>query len=342
MLDLIADIRAQPQALLDNAAVIERAFRDMPGMVGGADALIITGMATSLWAWHSAALLLQDPRQRVVVTDSSEYLRYGRAATDAMPLVVTSRSGESAEIVMLMESLRKERMTVALTASRDSTLARMATHLLPFEADEAAFYNTKSYTLTLCLALASAAGLAGRDDLAPSSWLGRVSDLMAAVVDRPQDAFVPAAQVLARSRVALVTGRGHLIGVAQQAALDLQEGMKIAALPTPGGLLRHGPMELVRLPDSAVLFLIPDDHMAGVMTRAVRDLLDCGATVAAVAAEGVDLPGSVPVVRVPRTEAELAPMLFSAALHKLNVSVGTALGLSSIRPTLIPKTTRVE
>jgi glucosamine 6-phosphate synthetase-like amidotransferase/phosphosugar isomerase protein len=118
--------------------------------------------------------------------------------------------------------------------------------------------------------------------------------------------------------------------------------MRIGAIPVPGGLLRHGPMELVTLPDCAVLMLIPNDHMATTSARAVEDLLSHGARVAAVIGEGVRVPSGCRSVTVPDVAAELGPIVFGAALHMLNVSLGQALGLSEIRPKLIAKITRVE
>ncbi len=340
MLDLIADIAGQPDALLQNASLLERAYNETPDWVGN-EGLVVTGMATSLWAWHSAGLVLQNERVRVTIADTSEYLRYGLAAQDTCPVMITSRSGESAEIIKLLDVMG-ERQVIALTASAQSSLSTRAGMVLHFEAEEAAFYNTKSFLLTMCMALASSAGIASRADLAPLAWVGRLATLVRRLTVLDQSIFEPAGQAIAAARVVLVTGRGHLIGVAQQAALDLQEGMQIAALPVPGGLLRHGPMELVQLGDSAVVMMVPADHMQETNLKAVCDLVDIGATVIVIATEGVEIPQGAVGLHVPASEPTLTPMLFAVALQRVTVSIAQALGMSSITPSLIPKITRVE
>lgn len=62
----------------------------------------------------------------------------------------------------------------------------------------------------------------------------------------------------------------------------------------------------------------------------------------AIAADGIELPGEAEVIRVPETIPELTPAVFAAALQRLNVSIGQALNMEKIEPSLIPKVTRVE
>ncbi|MVA22176.1 SIS domain-containing protein [Agrobacterium vitis] len=342
MHDLIADIKSQSETLLANAGLLDHAYHSSSRWTGGSDGFVITGMATSLWAWHSASLILSAAGIGHAVADTSEYHRYGTAQSDTSPLIITSRSGESAEIINLLDVVQPGRPVIAVTASEHSTLGRKATNVLPFKAEEKAFYNTSSFTTTLCVATSMAAGLANRTDLAPAVWLAKLAEKVDAVANLDQEVFAAAAAAIAKSRVAIMTGRGHLIGLAQQASLDLQEGMRIAAIPVSGGLLRHGPMELINLPDSVVVMLIPNDHMAGIMVRLASDLVGYGASVVAIAAGAVDLPASASVIRVPETISELNAVVFAVALQKLNVSVAQALNMSTIEPALIPKITRVE
>ncbi len=341
MLDLIRDIQGQPASLLENAAVLERTYAELPTWIGHRD-FVVTGMATSLWAWHSATIVAQEASSRLSLVDTSEYLRYGPAANETNPIVITSRSGESAEIVKLIEKLQPARTLIGVTATAGSSLGRQSSHLLAFHAVEAAFCNTKSFVVTLAVALAAAAGIAGRRDLAPVTWLKRLADAVGSIVERAPDNFIAAASALARARVALVTSRGHLIGVAQQAALDLQEGMRLAAIPVPGGLLRHGPLELIRLPDSAAIMLVPNDHMAATMMQAARDIIGNGTPLIMISASDLPAPTGVIEIRVPDLGAELAPIVFAVALQWLNVALAEALDMTAIEPVLIPKITRVE
>lgn len=341
MRDLVADIAGQPDTLMANAGMLDAVYASFADHRPNCD-YVITGMATSIWGWHAAGVTLRRCRRNPLIIDSSEYLRFGCAKDDDRPLVVTSRSGESIEIVRLLDEVAPDRTVIGVTSNCDSPLAKRASASHCFTAEEAAFYNTKSFTVTLAIAAASAGAMLGDTALAPTMWLHRVADRIQDLLDRQETAAGDIAELLAQSRIALLTGRGYLIGLAKQAALDLQEGMKIGAIATPGGLLRHGPLELTKLRDAMVLLLIPDDHVVPLMATLAKDLIEAGARVAIVACDGIELPFSVPTLRVPRIEPELSPILFAVAMQTLNVAVGKRLGLADIRPTLVPKVTRVE
>lgn len=341
MRDLMADIAGQPETLMANAAMLDAVYASFANHQPDCD-YVITGMATSLWGWHAAGITLRRSRRNPLVVDCSEYLRFGCAEEDDRPLVITSRSGESVEIVRLLDEVAQDRLVVGITSNVDSPLAKRATAAHCFLAEEAAFYNTKSFTMTLAIAAASAGGMLGDASLAPTMWLHRIADQIQEFLSRQEIALGDIAELLAQSRIALLTGRGYLIGLAKQAALDLQEGMRIGAIATPGGLLRHGPIELTKLKDAMVLLLIPDDHVVPLMTTLARDLTEAGARVAIVASDGIELPFSVPVLRVPRAVPELNPVLFAVVMQTLNVALAKRLGLTDIRPALVPKVTRVE
>lgn len=341
MLDLLADINGQPETLAANAPMLEAAYRAFRSMPAEPDH-VITGMATSLWGWHAAGVTLRRAGRNPLIIDTSEYLRFGPHGSDRRPLIVTSRSGESVEIVRLLDGLAPDRRVIGLTASADSPLARRATESHCFMADEAAFYNTKSFTMTLAAASAIAGAMVGAPEMAPEHWVPVLAGRMREFLARDTRAARAIAEQLAGSRIALLTGRGYMIGLAKQAALDLQEGMKIGAIATPGGLLRHGPLELTRLADAMVLLLVPDDHVVSLMTTLGRDLVDAGARVGVIAGDGVDIPFPAPVMRVPRAAPELNPILFAVALQVLNVELAGRLGLAEIRPSLVPKVTSVE
>src|SRR5690606_8993171 len=113
-----------------------------------------TGMATSLWGWHAAGVTLRRAGRNPLMIDTSEYLRFGPLQDDRRPLLITSRSGESVEIVKLLDQIAPSRRVVGLTASADSSLANRASQSHCFSAEEAAFYNTRSFTMTLAAAAA--------------------------------------------------------------------------------------------------------------------------------------------------------------------------------------------
>jgi fructoselysine-6-P-deglycase FrlB-like protein len=342
MFDTLKDIAEQPQILIENSSVVAEAYAGLRSLVGKDAEVVMTGMATSLFAWHSAGIVLRNRARPPVIVETSEYLHYSRPEHDERPLLVLSRSGESVEIRGLIDSIDRNRLVVALTEGRDNTLARRAQVVLSYAAREQAFWNTKSFLTSLALALAIAGGMAGRSDLSPERWLPRLGELIAGLLAREPDGLADAAQQIATAGVSLYVARGHLLGVAQNGAVDLQEGMRLAVISFSGGIMRHGPMELGFRRDAVAVVLIPADPAAATMARLASDMARQGARVVVLAAGDIELPTGITMLRLPASEPELSPMIFAVALQLLNVAVANALGVASIRPTSITKVTRVE
>ena len=342
MLETLRDISEQPQILLENSDVIAEAYADASRWVDEDAQVVMTGMATSFFAWHSAGIVLRNRARPPIIVEASEYLHYVRPEHDERPLFVLSRSGESVEILGLMDSIGRHRLVVGLTEGRTNSLARRAQILLPYAARERAFWNTKSFLTSLALALSIAGGLAGRPDLAPECWLPRLNRLISGLLAEQLDGLAEAAQQIAAAGLTLYVARGHLLGIAQNGAVDLQEGMRLAVLAFSGGVMRHGPMELALRPDTTAVVLIPSDPMAATMMRLASDMARQGTRVVVIAAGDISLPAGTITVRLPATEPELSPMIFAIALQLINVAIAKALGVTSIRPASITKVTRVE
>ena len=342
MLETLRDMAEQPQILLENAGVIGNAYECAGKWADDGAQVVMTGMATSFFAWHSAGIVLRGLGRPPMIVEASEYLHYSRADDDQRPLFVLSRSGELAEIVGILEGIDQQRLVVGLTEGRDNRLARRAQTVLSFAARERAFWNTKSFLTSLALALSIAGGLAGQRDLAPGRWLETVSAQVAGLLEDEPGGLASAGRLIAAAGLTVYVARGHLLGIAQNGAVDLQEGMRLAVLPLSGGVMRHGPMELALRKDAAFLILIPADRVAATMARLAADIVQRGARVVVIAAGDMELPPGITAIRLVATAPELSPMIFAVALQLLNVAVARALGVETIRPATITKITRVE
>lgn len=338
---LLDDIREQPRALRSSATMLSEAAQVGRELRRHGPPPVLSGMATSLYAWHSAALVMAQHGQAPVVLDAGE-LTLRIAAFGPNPIVITSRSGASAEVARLCRTLPEEQYVVAITEQPESQLGRRAQKVLPFSAEEKAFQNTKSFTLSLAYSLAVAAGHGDVPRLHPREWTDKVAAALEKLVAKHVGHDPDLVRTLCEARIVLVVARRHLVGVLHQAALDLQEGARIGAIPVPGTLLRHGPLELALAPDVAVLLLVDDDEDVELNRNALTELNRIGASTVVVAVDDVPLPRDSTVIRIPRLERELAPFTFSVALQLLNHDVLRRLHLADSKPELIDKVTLVE
>ncbi|WP_426233403.1 SIS domain-containing protein [Pararhizobium sp. DWP3-4] len=168
-------------------------------------------------------------------------------------VLVTSQSGESAEVIRWFETGERPVDVFGMTLEGGSSLSRLTPSLVGHGGTEHAFAATRSLTVTLALHLAVLAAL-GTD---PSSAL--------AVLEAPdQPDVTPALAALSTVRGVATSGR-RLQGVAEAMALGLTELSRCPCFSLEGGQLRHGPMEMLG-PDLGVILFRGDDPTAGLVT----------------------------------------------------------------------------
>ena len=174
-------------------------------------------------------------------------------------VLVTSQSGESAEVLRWFGEASAQTDVFGLTLEGGSSLARLAPSLIGAGGTEHAFAATRSLTVTFALHLAvlSALGM----DAAPAL----------AVLKQPQDPDIEIAlQAMAKVATIVTSGR-RLQGVAEAIALGLTELSRLPCFSLEGGQLRHGPMEMLGENVGVVLFRANDETsalVAGMATSA--------------------------------------------------------------------------
>src|SRR5690606_36199945 len=105
---------------------------------------------------YGAALLRERGRQAIAVS-ADQLLAYPKEGLEDAALVAISQSGESVEVVALLEQERRFRALVGVTNQPDSTLGRKADVVFPLGCSEEAGTATKTFTATLITLYALAA-----------------------------------------------------------------------------------------------------------------------------------------------------------------------------------------
>ncbi|GAA4110823.1 fructoselysine-6-P-deglycase FrlB-like protein [Aminobacter aganoensis] len=187
-------------------------------------------------------------------------------ALDGRTVLMTSQSGESAEVLRWFAETGGNSETFGLTLEAGSFLARTAPSLVGIGGTELAFAATRSLTVTLALHLAILAALGEH----PSGAL--VALQAPEVVD-----IRPALAALANVAAVVTSGR-RLQGVAEALALGLTELSRRPCFSLEGGQLRHGPMEMLG-PDIGVVLFRGDDPTAALVTAMAVSAIDTGAPV---------------------------------------------------------------
>jgi glucosamine--fructose-6-phosphate aminotransferase (isomerizing) len=162
---------------------------------------------------------------------------------DALVLGI-SQSGQSPDIVAVVEEGRRQgALTVAVTNTPASPLARGAEHVLLLGAgEEEALAATKTYTAQLA-ALALLAAHLARDE-GRLRTLQRVPHAVEAALCL-EETIAQAAQRYAHAAQCVVLGRGYNYATAFEIALKLKELAYLVAEPYSSADFRHGPVAIV-------------------------------------------------------------------------------------------------
>ena len=181
-------------------------------------------------------------------------------------VLVTSQSGESAEVVRWFAEVGNVRDTFGLTLEAKSFLGRTVPCLIGAGGTELAFAATRSLTISFALHLSVLAALG--DD--PTVAL--------ATLQVPEEKTIDGAIAALAGVKAVVTSGRRLQGLAEALALGLTELSRRPCFSLEGGQLRHGPMEMLGSDIGVVLFR-GDDPTAPLITAMATSVVETGAPV---------------------------------------------------------------
>jgi len=187
-------------------------------------------------------------------------------ALDGRTVIITSQSGESAEVVRWFSETGGSADTFGLTLEQGSFLARTAPSLVGAGGTELAFAATRSLTVSFALHLAVLAAL-GED---PAAAL--------AALTAPETPSIDIALAALDNVATVVTSGRRLQGLAEALALGLTELSRLPCFSLEGGQLRHGPMEMLGPAVGVVLFR-GQDSTAGLVTAMAVSAVETGAPV---------------------------------------------------------------
>lgn len=248
--------------------------------------------------------------QAVAVT-LSEQLYSPLDLSDSV-VIVTSQSGESAEVHRLLADLSAHGASFGITLETGSALARAVPSLVGAGGSERAFAATRSLMITLALHLAvlSALGL----DAQPS---------LAALRARVRLDVTEAIKLLKPAKAVIYSGR-TLRGLAEAAALSTMELARMPAYALEGGQFRHGPLEALG-PSLGAVHFCADEPASPLVGSLARDTVAGASPTVVFDTSGSDAIHGDVILRFPRASG------LAATLTMLPTAQRLAIGLAGQR-----------
>ncbi len=269
--------------------------------------IVITGIGASLHSAYPLHYALAGRGMNCAIVEIAELLHYQERICAGAVVVIFSRSGESIEVVKLLEKVKPiASRVIAVTNEVESTLAKQAgvTILVNSLPDE--IVAVQSYTGTVAAGLLLAGAVAEAFDARVeevSACLPRMSALIRESLERVSewDSFVKAGSPI------YFLGRGDSYASVLESALLIGETAKEPAVGLAAASFRHGPVEIVDENYRAVIFVGPG-ATRGLNLELARGLVKFGGKIRVIGFWGDDAKG-LSVIALPDAAEAMLPLM---------------------------------
>ncbi len=316
------------------------------------DRVLITACGTAYHAGLVAKHYIEKfVRIPVTVEIASEY-RYSHPLTTERTLaIVVSQSGETIDtLAALKEAKRLGALSVAVTNSIGSSIAREAEYTIyTLAGPEIAVASTKAYTtqlvalLMLALYMGQIKGTVSEDEVRRLvSALKKLPENIEEVL-KAREEMETFAETLKKADDIFYLGRNIDYAIAMEGALKLKEISYIHAEAYAGGELKHGTLALITA-ETPVIAVVTQHEIAPKMYSNIQEVRTRGAEVLGIGyADDEDIGRyTTEVVRIPRVDDIIAPVLSVIPMQLLAYYTGIKRGNDVDKPRNLAKSVTVE
>jgi glucosamine--fructose-6-phosphate aminotransferase (isomerizing) len=307
------------------------------------------GCGSAYYAGQMGAVLTEELARIPSDAEPASEFRYRNPVVDPDTLyVAVSQSGETLDTLMAVQELRRKGgQVIGAVNVVGSAIGRECGHGVFLHAGpEIAVCSTKALT-NMAATFALLALLLGRvRDLSAASGQRIVAGLRAlpGQIDQVLAAEAEIAEVARRYAAAehmFFIGRVRGWPVAREGAQKLKEVSYVHAEAYQAAELKHGPLALINASMPSVV-VVPADDLQAKNISTIEQIKARGGPVIAVTS--ADLPAGLAdaVIRVPRAEPELEPLLLNVPLQILAYHVAAKLGRDIDKPRNLAKSVTVE
>jgi glutamine---fructose-6-phosphate transaminase (isomerizing) len=347
MTELMEEISQQPAALSGL-----RKFYASPGAIPAKalqsltpvwpPTVIFTGMGSSLFAAFPAQAHLTGHGARALVWETAELVHHHlKVVRDDTLLVVVSQSGETAEVMRLLEALPAEARVLAVTNVEASPLAKRASLLLPMMAGEQTAVSTKTYTNAVAVLMYLAFAITG-EPLSPlTQEVMRAVEAQEKILERHGVLIPPIVEFFNRPPYVALMSRGPDLASAYQGALTLKEVARLPAEPTSAAQFRHGPIEIIN-PSHRYMVFARQGKTGELLLKMVDDIRKSSGRVLVFTDMPFDHPANVLLVKLETLRMGLGTLVDSVYVELLAHDLALRAGLEPGKFAIAESVTRDE
>ena len=307
------------------------------------------GCGSAYYAGQMGAVLTEELARIPSDAEPASEFRYRNPVVDPDTLyVAVSQSGETLDTLMaVQELLRKGGQVIGAVNVVGSAIGReCGSGIFLHAGPEIAVASTKALT-NMAASFAMLALLLGRvRDLSSASGQRIVAGLRAlpAQIEEilaAEEEIAETARRFAAAEHMFFIGRVRGWPVAREGAQKLKEVSYVHAEAYQAAELKHGPLALINQSMPSVV-IVPSDELLAKNISTIEQIKARGGPVVAVTS--ADLPAGLAdaVIRVPRAQPELEPLLLNVPLQLLAYHVAAKLDRDIDKPRNLAKSVTVE
>ncbi len=299
--------------------------------------ILVTGMGSSYYAAQPLVLRLIGQGFHAQSLETSEMIHHATALIEPHTLVVVvSQSGESVEVIRLMEQVKNKTAVIGVTNSPDSLLAHQASAVVLTRAGRETSVSCKTYVTTLAALCWLGDQLCGEHDLPQFPQLMEVPECAARYLGSHQKHIVRLMELLEGINYLILTGRGDSLAAAGGGALIIKESAHFPAEGMSSAAFRHGPFEMIS-PKIFVLVYAGRGETSALNLSLAQAVRESGGRAEVVQAGDEDSPFHLPSF----TPASL-PILEILPAQMISLALAAGQGIEAGRFARIGKITRTE
>jgi glucosamine--fructose-6-phosphate aminotransferase (isomerizing) len=339
--EYLRDILQQPKALEDTLASLgtSKPLLDVAARLnkGKFQRVVLTGMGSSFHALHPLNLELISHGFTAITVETSELVHYKNRFFEPKTLIVAvSQSGQSAEMVRLLQTNHKRCTVVAVTNTPGSPLAKHANAAVFTQAGNEFSVSCKTYVTALMALQWLGDVLCERDLRRTRQELKHASPAAAAYLVDWKDYVRALAQLLKNIRHLFLVGRGASLASANTGALIVKESDQFHAEGMSSAAFRHGPLEMLG-EEIFVLVFAGDARTRDLNERLLRDIREQGGR-----AEMVDADAALPCFRIGEHGGSIRQILEILPVNMITLALAAMNGREPGRFELASKVTTIE
>ena len=339
--EYLRDLLDQPRALDETLAglqvskpLLQLASRLQAGKF---KTVVLTGMGSSFHALHPLNIELINHGLTAMMVETSELLHYRSRLFDPKTLIVAvSQSGQSAEVVRLLEINRGNSSVIAITNTPGSPLAERADALILSQAGQEFSVSCKTY-LTALMALQWLGDVVCERDLRRTRQeLKAASPAVQEYLAHWKEHVQNLAQMLKGTRHLFLVGRGSSLAAVGTGALIVKESDHFHAEGMSSAAFRHGPFEM--LSDETFVLVFAGEHKTRELNQRLFEDIREEQGRAELVSEGAPCPPCA----LPAAPRSIHPILEILPVQMVTLALAAQMGREPGRFELASKVTTKE